>query len=128
MHGWTQGCHELRVSPRSKPYGGPVAVLLNSNVHSSGEWMAAALCTTGRARCFGRITAGNTGNPVLFYLPDVTVRFSTGDFYLLDGVRLNGHGIVPHETILWTLEDIRSGRDPDLEAAQAWLRQTTSSQ
>ncbi len=125
-HLWTKGCHGLEVQPRGKPYTGPVAVLLNTNIHSSAEWMAAALCTTGRARCFGRITAGNTGNPVPFYLPDATVYYSTGDFYLLDGTRLNGHGIEPHVSITWTLEDVRAGRDPDLSAARAWLREAAS--
>ena len=126
MHRWVRGCHELRVTPRGKPYRGPVAVLVNTNVHSSAEWMAVALCTTGRARCFGRTTAGNTGNPVPFYLPDATVYYSTGDFHLLDGSRLNGSGIRPHEITPWTLEDIRAGHDPDLEAARAWLKATLS--
>ena len=125
-HRWAKGCHTLEVQPRGEPYSRPVAVLLNTNVHSSAEWMAAALCTTDRARCFGRVTAGNTGNPVPFYLPDATVYYSTGDFHLLDGRRLNGQGVVPHETIVWTLDDIRAGRDPDLDAARAWLSEAAS--
>ena len=125
-HLWAKGCHTLEARPRGEPYSGPVAVLLNTNVHSSAEWMAAALCTTGRARCFGRVTAGNTGNPVPFYLPDATIYYSTGDFHLLDGARLNGRGIRPHELIAWTLEDVRTGRDPDLEAARAWLSEFAS--
>ncbi len=125
-HIWTKGCHTLEVQPRGKPYSRPVAVLLNANVHSSAEWMAAALCTTGRARCFGRVTAGNTGNPVPFHLPDATVYYSTGDFHLLDGERLNGLGVAPHEGVAWTLEDVRAGRDPDMDAARAWLGEVAS--
>ena len=121
MHLWAIGCQKMVVKPRSQSYTGPIAVLLNTNVHSSAEWMAAALCTTGRAHCFGRTTAGDSGNPVLFFVPDATIRFSTGNFRLVDGTPLNGTGIKPHEEIEWTLEDLRQGRDPDLEAARAWL-------
>ena len=121
MHLWAIGCQKMVVKPRGQSYTGPVAVLLNTNVHSSAEWMAAALCTAGRAHCFGRTTAGDSGNPVLFFVPDATIRFSTGNFRLVDGTPLNGTGIKPHEEIEWTLEDLRQGRDPDLEAARAWL-------
>ena len=125
LHFWSTGCHDLRVEPRGPAYAGPVAVLINTGVHSSAEWMTAALCTTGRARCFGRPTAGNTGNPVLFFVPDGQVRFSTGRFYLPDGNLLNGRGIWPHETVAWTIEDVRTGHDPDLAAARAWLATQT---
>jgi C-terminal processing protease CtpA/Prc len=121
MHAWAKGCFEYTVEPRAQPYLGPVAVLIDTGVHSSGEWMVAALCDTGRARCFGRTTAGNSGNPVFFYLPGVTVQFSTGSFCRVDGTPLNGVGISPHVEVQWTLDDLRQGRDPDLDAAIAWL-------
>jgi carboxyl-terminal processing protease len=121
MHLWTTGCTSVDTSPRGRPYPGRVAVLIDNKVHSSSEWMAAALCDTGRARCFGRTTAGDSGNPVFFLMPDVTVQFSTGIFSRTNGVLLNGVGIAPHVEIEWTLEDVRQGRDPDLEAARTWL-------
>jgi len=119
MHSGTTGCTSIDVGSRGRPYLRRVAVLIDNQVHSSGEWMAAALCDTGRARCFGRTTAGDSGNPVFFFMPDVTVQFSTGIFSRNNGVLLNGVGIAPHVEIEWTLEDVRQGRDPDLEAARA---------
>jgi len=122
MHGWATGCFESTAEPRGRPYLGPVAVLIDTGIHSSGEWMVAALCDTGRARCFGRTTAGDSGNPVFFYLPGSTVQFSTGSFRRVDGTPLNGVGVSPHVEVQWTLDDLRQGRDPDLEAARAWLQ------
>ena len=121
MHAWSTGCFESTVEPRGRPYLGPVAVLIDTDVHSSGEWMVAALCDTGRARCFGRTTAGDSGNPVFFFLPGSTVQFSTGNFRRVDGTPLNGVGVSPHVAVQWTLDDLRQGRDPDLDAAIAWL-------
>jgi type IV secretory pathway VirB10-like protein len=34
---------------------------------------------------------------------------------------LNGVGIPPHTEVEWTIDNVRHDRDPDLEAAQAWL-------
>jgi carboxyl-terminal processing protease len=121
MHGWTAGCREQVVTPRGEAWTKPLAVLLDGEVASTGEWMAATLCDSGRARCFGRRTAGDSGNPVFFFVPGGTVQFSTGNYRRADGTLLNGIGIAPHETISWRVEDVRQGYDPDLKAALDWL-------
>ena len=121
LHGWRVGCQDLVITPRGTTWTKPLAVLLDGEVASSGEWMAAALCDSGRARCLGRKTAGDSGNPVFFFVPGGTVQFSTGNYHRADGTPLNGIGITPHETISWRLEDVRQGRDPDLDAALVWL-------
>jgi len=70
----------------------------------------------------GRLTAGASGNPIVFRLPGAyNVRFSTADFRRKDGTAIEGVGIVPDVEVDWTVEDLRQGRDPDLAAAEALL-------
>lgn len=121
LHRFETGCHTARVAPRPPIYRGPVAVLLDAMAVSSGEQMAAALCDSGRARCFGRPTAGASGWPFVFLVSGGVVAYSTGESYRLDGTPLEGRGIPPHEQVAWTLADLAAGRDPDLAAAQRWL-------
>jgi len=116
------GCFDHSVRPRAGAFSGPVAVLLDSGSASSAEVMALALCHGERARCFGRTTAGDGGNPQPHFLPDAVVQYSCGELSRPDGVLLNGNGVEPHVRVEWTLEDVVAGRDPDVEAAARWLR------
>lgn len=118
---WGVGCAALRVTPRGATFAGPVAVLLDTGVMSSAEWLAAALCDTGRARCFGRTTAGSSGNPLTFRVAGATVRYSTGAATRRDGATFERGGVPPHEPVTWHLADLVAGRDPDLDAARRWL-------
>jgi C-terminal processing protease CtpA/Prc len=121
LHLWLTGCGDLIAEPRGRWFDGRVAVLVDAGVVSSGEWLAAALCDTGRARCFGRATAGASGNPVQFGLPGGAVRYSTGNAVRLDGSPFERGGVPPHELVTWHRDDVLAGRDPDLEAALRWL-------
>ena len=121
MHGWT-----LQDMPTAKPrgtqYTGNVVVLIDAGVASSGEWFVLALVEARRAVTVGRTTAGSTGNPVGFSIAGGgLVRYSTSIFRRPDGEMVEGIGIAPDATVAWTLADVRSGRDPDLERAIAIL-------
>lgn len=118
---WIGGCGDLVVQPRGTHFAGPVAALLDAGVVSSGEWLAAALCDTGRARCFGRTTAGGSGNPVPFRVPGGFVQYSTGNATRLDGSPFESRGVPPHVAVTWHRDDLIAGRDPDLDAARQWL-------
>lgn len=110
------------VQPRKMTYSAPVVVLIDGSVMSSTEMLLAALVDSGRVTTVGRTTAGGSGNPVSFNLGEgISVRFSTGDFRRLDGTPIEGVGFEPDVPVSWTLEDLRSGRDPDLEQAQRVL-------
>lgn len=110
------------VTPHAKRYNGKLAVLIDERSVSSAEWLIAALADSGRAQTVGRTTAGSSGNPISFPLPNGgAVRFSTGAFYRTNGQLLEGIGIAPDLPITWTLEDVRNGRDPDLAAAERLL-------
>ncbi|MBE0410532.1 MAG: hypothetical protein IBX69_12460 [Anaerolineales bacterium] len=113
---------DMRVKPRKPVYSGDVVLLTDSGCMSTTEQFILALVDSGRAQVVGRRTAGATGNPVQFQLVgDGRARFSTGDFYRIDGTRLEGVGIIPDIEVEWTLDDFYQDRDPDLEAAEELL-------
>lgn len=113
---------ERSVTPRPPRHAGPVVLLIDATTVSSAEEFVISLVDSGRARSVGRQTAGSSGNPLVFQLPgDARARFSTGDLRRSDGTRVEGRGIQPDEPVSWTLDDVRQGRDPDLDAAEQWL-------
>lgn len=116
------GCIERSVEPRPPVAAERIAVLLDGDVASSAEQMAAALCINGRARCFGAPTAGDSGNPLPHFLPGVMLQFSNGEIYLRDGAILDGNGIAPDVRVEVTRADVIAGRDPVLDAAVHWLQ------
>jgi len=121
QHAWRRWM-AFRVIPRGVTYTGPVVLLINHSTYSSGEAFAVALADSGRAYVIGRRTAGATGNPVPFLLQGGRARYSTGDFRRNDGSHLEGVGVAPDLTVEWTVTAFRAGIDPDIEAAEAYLR------
>lgn len=112
---------DYRVRPRPPFYPGQLVLLADELTMSTAEQFLVALVDSGRALLVGRRTAGSSGNPVRFRLPGGVARFSTGDFRRGDGTPIEGVGLVPHVPVAYTVADFRSGRDPDLEAAQGLL-------
>lgn len=111
----TQGLH--------KDLDGPLAVLVNSLSASASELLAADLQEYGAGRVFGETTAGCFGNSQLFRLPDgsamwITVRSLQSGLERRD---VHKHGVTPDEVVRRSREDLASGRDPQLDAALAWL-------
>jgi len=114
-------CSDHLVEPHGKIYTGPVAVLIDEDVFSAGELAAHGLCSTGRARCFGRPTAGETDAVVELPFPGGHVGYAASDFRTTSGNSLFGRGVVPQQLVDQRLDDVRAGRDPDLTAALNWL-------
>lgn len=113
---------EYHIDPRGTPYRGEIALLTDATCASSAEWFIVSLVDSGRARTVGRTTTGATGNPLTFQLPEGgAARFSTGDFRRVDGSRVEGVGIAPDVPVTWTIDDVRTGRDPDIAAAERLL-------
>lgn len=107
----------------SAAYRGRVAVLVDAGTASAAEILAAVLQEHGRARVFGRQTAGAVLASRFHGLPDGgELQLSREDYLTPRGRRLEGAGVVPDLTVPRTLAEVRAGRDQDLEAALAWLR------
>ncbi len=109
--------------PAANPYVGPVAVLISPITFSAAEGFVVAFDAADRGVLVGRTTGGSTGQPMMFPLPGggrarVCVK---RDLYP-DGRAWVGHGIDPDIEAVPTIASVRAGRDVELEAAVAWLR------
>ena len=77
----------------------------------------------GRAALVGRKTAGAVLASWFSVLPDGgELQLSREDYYAPKGRRLEGNGLEPDVKVVRTLEDLRAGRDADLDAALRVLR------
>ena len=106
-----------------KALDGPLAVLVNSLSASASELLAADLQEYGAGRVFGETTAGCFGNSQLFRLPDGTAMWITVRSLQSGLERRDVHkqGVTPDEVVRRSRDDLASGRDPQLDAALAWL-------
>lgn len=107
----------------SARYRGKVVVLVDGATGSAAEIFSAVLQDHGRATLVGRRTGGAVLASWFYSLPDGgQLQLSREDYLAPKGRRLEGVGIEPDKTVPRTLEDLRAGRDRDLEAALAILR------
>ena len=121
------GRHELRaLTFGSAHYAGRVAILVERISASAAEIFAAAMQEQHRGTVVGQPTAGYVLSARMRTLPDGgLLEYSDRDLHMTDGRRIEGSGvtpdIVPPAT---TLDDLRAGRDPVLDAAVRALRQS----
>ena len=87
--------------------------------------VAAHLQQTGRARLFGRTSVGMVvPSQSLLLANGCVLRHPVADYTTARGDRLEGVGVAPDVFVSWTRADLLYGRDPDAEAARAWLGAT----
>lgn len=105
----------------------PLAVLVDEGTASMGELFAATIQERAAGRIIGATTAGSVSASVVVPLSDgsalqMTVeRLLTGNGRVLDKV-----GVTPDEPVPLSIADIQAGRDPQLDAALAYLRQAAN--
>ncbi len=109
----------------SAHFHGRVAVLVDHLSASAAEIFAATMQEKRRGAVIGHKTAGYVLSARLHSLPGGgMLECSEGDLRTAQGRRLEGGGVTPDvEPPVVTLEDLRAGRDPDLDAALRILRQ-----
>lgn len=111
------------IFPRPQTYSGPLAILIDEGSASTSEILAGGLQDLGRARIFGVRSAGAA-------LPSDIVRLPNGDgfqyaqagYTSVSGKVLEGAGVTPDVVVEQTREALLAGRDPVIEAADAWIR------
>ena len=107
----------------SAHYRGRVVILVDRVTASAGEIFSAVLQDHGRATIIGRKTAGAVLASWFSVLPDGgELQLSREDYFAPKGRRLEGNGVEPDVATSQTLEDLRAGRDADLDAALRTLR------
>ncbi len=96
----------------------PIVVLVDGGSASGSEVLAGALQDRGRATLIGTETFGKGSVNVVRELSDgsalvvTTARWLTPDHHMIEGV-----GLTPDIEVNITIDDIASGRDPQLESA-----------
>jgi len=104
----------------------PLVVLTSENTSSAAEILAATLQAKGRAKVIGSGTCGCVlAIRNRHALPDGGVLdVSEFDYRTANGVRLEGAGIKPDQSIVLTRSDIYSRYDRALERAKDVLEKT----
>jgi carboxyl-terminal processing protease len=101
----------------------PTVLLTNNQTGSVAEVFAAALQEYGAAHVIGANTNGCVGYTDVQYFGDgsslaVTTHVNLGP---VSDVVLNGVGVTPDQFVARTQDDIANARDPQLDAAVAYL-------
>jgi carboxyl-terminal processing protease len=106
--------------PNDPVYTGPVFVLTDGGCASACEDFVMPLGYNDRATVIGERTSGSTGQPYMHgFDEEMSFRVSTKRAYFPDGSQFEGVGIEPNIEIVPTPADLRAGRDPVLERAEA---------
>ena len=111
----------------TEPFAGPVAILVDETTASASEIFAGGMQSIGRARVFGETSAGAVLPSRTTFLPNGdAILHAMGDFVTSDGILLEGRGVIPDEPVTLERADLLEGRDPQLEAAIAWIAVQTT--
>jgi hypothetical protein len=104
----------------ARQFRGPVYVLTDDKVYSSGENFVLAMTMFPNIVTLGDTTGGSSGKPVVRELSNGwTYQVSTWIEYTLDGRTVEDHGIAPAVVVHSRMADIIAGTDPVLERAIA---------
>jgi hypothetical protein len=112
------------LEPHHTTYGSRVVVLVNGASFSEAERFAEMMKQVPRVTVVGDTTGGGScGGGDRFRLPNASVvSFGTYDYRRYDGLPWEWLGIPPDTRVPQTEQDIRQGRDPQLEHALSLLR------
>ena len=103
-------------------YTGPVVLLIDGVCFSSCEDFAEMMKHVPTVTAIGDTTSGASGAPEPFSLPSGRkISVSTKDIRRYDGLPIEWNGVPPDILIRQTGEDIRQGRDKQLEYAIEFL-------
>ena len=105
------------------PYCGPIVLLVSPLIVSAAEDFGAMLTGAHRVTLIGRQSAGTNGNVTGVQLPGaVGLSFTGMEVRNVDGSVFHGVGFVPQINVTYTVQDIVTNRDRDLEAAIQYLQ------
>jgi hypothetical protein len=105
-------------------YARSVVVLINGVCFSTAEYFAEMMKQVPTVTVVGDTTGGGGGIPQPFSLPSgIQIKIPVGEYRQHDGVPIEWNGVPPDITILNTEEEVKQGRDNQLEYAIQLLRQ-----
>ena len=114
------------VGPRgARSFTGPIVLLTNRRVFSTGESFVSALRTMPHVTVLGDTTGGGAGNPINRELPNGwSVRVSRWKVVTADGLTYEGVGLPPDVPVQISPEHAEQGRDTILEHALRLLEES----
>lgn len=102
--------------------GVPTVVLVNSGSASASEIVAGALQDHKAATLIGEKTFGKGSVQKLVELANGSIlKVTVARWYTPNGKNINKEGISPNQKVDLTADDANAGRDPQLDAAKAYL-------
>jgi carboxyl-terminal processing protease len=106
----------------TRPFAGPLAILVDRHSASTSEIFAAGMQAVGRAAVFGETTAGMALPAQMVRLPNRDVLYHAfADFTDPHGVRIEGIGAIPAHPVPLVRAELLAGRDAARDAAVAWI-------
>lgn len=121
---------EFKVNPRRstskgervQPFDGPVAIVVDPLSASTSEIFAGGLQKLGRARVFGRTSAGAALPAQMKSLPSGdALLFAFANFTLPDGSTIEGLGVIADAPTGTRRADWTPNQDADVNAAARWI-------
>lgn len=103
----------------------PMIVLVNEGSASASEIVAGALQDSGRARLLGAKTYGKGSVQLPYTLSDGSIlRVTVAHWFTPKNRTIHGTGLAPDTVVAMTQADHDNGKDPQLDAAVAYLTST----
>jgi hypothetical protein len=110
----------------SNSYKGNIAIIINEETQSIGEFTTMSLMTHNNVKSFGSTTAGADGNVSVIYLPgNIKTYISSIGIYWPDGKLTQRIGISPDIIVSPTIESIKSKKDDALQKAIDYAKSIT---
>jgi len=104
------------IMPQDSTFNGELYIITDRYCRSAGEDFILPFKESGRATIIGEPTMGTTGQPFNFNFDNGMQLFvGTKKALFPDGRRFEGVGINPDVSVKTTIEDIKDGRDPQME-------------
>jgi len=113
---------DYRATPVSKPFSGPLVILVDEESASQSEQFSAGLQEIGRAVVIGRRTKGSDMDADVETLPTgAYLVYAVGQPRTPKGVVIEGRGVIPDKEVSLTRAGLLAGNDEQLSAAVLYL-------
>jgi len=114
---------DLGIPASNNPYRNKVAILINENSISVGEFITMAFQMAPHVRLIGTTTTGADGNVTYLPIPGgAMVQYTGLGVYYPDGGETQRTGLHPNITVRQTWAGFQANRDQQLERAIEWVR------